>query len=186
MLDTIRGLTPTTLFGITVALGAVFLGVANFKDDTGEGGTGAFIFSVALTAAVSAFLLFRLWDRLLGRAGYWSLVFGVVGFLSLVVFWSGFPFVFGVAAVALGARAPAGETRARVGLGLGLLSGNGDDLPALALHPFPGQLGLPLVFLRTRWTDDDGHSHLRSGLLPRHASIGEICGKWNNSRRKKR
>jgi hypothetical protein len=118
--DSIRGLTPRALFVISTLLTLVFLAIGNFKDDTGQGGAGPFVIAVVLSMAVSALLLFRLWGGLTGRPAYWGFVLGLLAFLSCVAFWLGLPFVLGVPAIAVAARA-GGETRARVGLVLGAL-----------------------------------------------------------------
>ncbi|MDX6533113.1 MAG: hypothetical protein QOF68_857 [Gaiellales bacterium] len=118
-MDSIRKLTPTMLFIASVVLSVVFLALANFGDDTGQGGTGPYIFTVAISAAVAAMLLFRLWGSLTARPGHWGFVLGLLAFLSCAVFWLGLPFAFGVPAVAVAARSD--ETLGKVGLVLGAL-----------------------------------------------------------------
>ena len=78
-----------TLFAAgSVVVAAVFLAVANFKDDEGNGGTGPYLITVAISIA-AAVALFWLARRFLDRPSTPALVLAVVGAVSLVVFWSG-------------------------------------------------------------------------------------------------
>jgi hypothetical protein len=120
-MESLRRLTPATLFVISAALAVVFLAIANFKDDTGNGGTGPYIFSVVASVLVAALVLFRLWDRLIARPAHWGFVLGIVAFLSCVVFWLGVPFALGVPAIGIAAHDTEGQTRAKAGLVLGAL-----------------------------------------------------------------
>jgi hypothetical protein len=78
----------TTFAAGSFVLAAVFLAVANFKDDEGEGGTGTYLITL-LIALVAAVLLFWLARRYLDRPETPALVFAIVGAVSLVVFWLG-------------------------------------------------------------------------------------------------
>jgi hypothetical protein len=120
-MESLRKLTAVPLFVASLGMAAVFLAIANFKDDTGNGGPGPYIFSLVLSALVAALLLFRLWDRLGSRPAHWGFVLGLLAFLSCAVFWLGLPFALGIPAVAIAARDSEGETRGRVGIVLGAL-----------------------------------------------------------------
>jgi chromate transport protein ChrA len=110
---------PAALLLSSAVLAVVFLAIAYFKD---EDDTRGFIVSVAVALLVAAALFLRLWRRLETRPAYWSLIVGAVAIVSCVAFWLGLPFVFGVAAVGLGLRDAAGETRSKVGIGLGAVA----------------------------------------------------------------
>ena len=120
ILSSRRSYSPVALFSLVVAVTAVFLAVANFGivvDHTGNGGTGAYLFTVALTAVVAALLLFWALPRPTGRPDRWALALGVLAVLLLAVFWSGLSFAFGVAAVAFGSGRSEGTAKAGVYLG---------------------------------------------------------------------
>jgi hypothetical protein len=91
----------TLLAAGSIALAAIFLAVANFRDDEGEGGTGPYIVTVGIAIAATA-VLFWLARRYLDRPATPALVFAIVGAVSLVVFWSGLPPPFAAAAAFLG------------------------------------------------------------------------------------
>jgi hypothetical protein len=98
-----------TTFAVgSVVLAAVFLAVANFKDDEGEGGTGPYLIALAIAIAAAA-LLFWLARRYLDRPATPALVFAILGAVSLVVFWLGLTPALAAAAafLALEARDPA-------------------------------------------------------------------------------
>jgi hypothetical protein len=119
-LSSVRTASPAALFVLTMVLAVVFLAVANYGiivTHTGNGGTQPYLFTLALTAVVSAALLFWALSRPGADAARWSLALGILAFVLLPVFWSGLSFAFGVAAVAFGmGRA---DRAARAGLYLG-------------------------------------------------------------------
>ena len=111
-----------TLFAAgSVALAAVFLAVANFKDDEGEGGTGPYLITVAIAVA-AAVVLFWLARRFLDAPSTPALVLAILGAVSLVVFWLGVTPALAAVAAYLGL-----EARSRPG------GGNGKTTAALAL-----------------------------------------------------
>ena len=115
-----RTVSPTTWFLVTVALAAICLAIANFGivvTRTGNGGTGAYLVTLAVTIVISAVLLFWALPRQGVNQARWALVLGVLAIVTLVVFWSGLPFAFGIAAVAFGTQRF--ETAARWGMYLG-------------------------------------------------------------------
>jgi hypothetical protein len=93
----------------SVVLAAVFLAIANFKDDEGNGGTGPYLITVAIAVA-AALVLFWLARRFLDRPSTPALVLAILGAVSLVVFWAGVtPALAAVAAyLALEARERSG------------------------------------------------------------------------------
>ena len=96
-------LTRTTLQIIGVAaaaLTAVALAVANFAGG-GDGGTGPYVVTLAVCIGIAAVLFGWAIPRTThpARAG---LIAGVLGLLSLPVFWSGLPYVLGPAAIVFG------------------------------------------------------------------------------------
>jgi uncharacterized membrane protein len=92
-------------------LAAVFLAVANFKDDEGEGGTGSYLITVVIAIAAAA-LLFWLARRYLDRPATPALVLAILGVVSLAVFWLGVTPALAAAAAFLGLEA---RDRARTG-----------------------------------------------------------------------
>ncbi|MDX6535486.1 MAG: hypothetical protein QOF68_3230 [Gaiellales bacterium] len=118
-MDSARRENPVTLFLGSAALAVVFLAIAYFK---GDNDTTGFIVAVAVWLVVAGAVFFWLWERLETRPAHWSLIVGGVAVVSCVAFWLGLPFVFGPAAVGLGLRDAAGETRSKVGIALGALA----------------------------------------------------------------
>jgi hypothetical protein len=115
-----REVSPAGLFVLAVAIAAVFLAIANFGivvEHTGNGGTGPYIFTVALTTVVAAVLLFWALPRFAASAERWALVLGILAVVLLVVFWSGLSFALGVGAIAFGIGRTGGGARAGVYLG---------------------------------------------------------------------
>ena len=115
-----RTVSPTTLFIVTAALAAISLAIANFGivvKHTGNGGTGPYITTLAVTLLISAVLLFWAWPRQGLNRPRWVLALGIVSMVTLVIYWSGLPFAFGMAAFAFGMERV--EPAARWGMYLG-------------------------------------------------------------------
>ena len=115
-----RTVSSATWFLVTVVLAAICLAIANFGivvTHTGNGGTVPYIVTLAVTAVISAILLFWALPRPGADRPRWALVLGILAIVTLVVYWSGLPFAFGIAAVAFGAQRF--ETAARWGMYLG-------------------------------------------------------------------
>lgn len=115
-----RMVSSTTWFLVTVVLAAICLAIANFGivvTHTGNGGTAPYIVTLAVTVAISAILLFWALPRSGMNRPRWALALGILAIVTLVVYWSGLPFAFGIAAVAFGAQRF--ETAARWGMYLG-------------------------------------------------------------------
>ena len=119
LMESARRQNVATLLLASAVLVVVFMAIAYFKDDNDATG---FIVSVAVSLVVAAALFLWLWDRMEARPAYWSLIVGAVAIVSCAVFWLGLPFVFGPAAVGLGRRDAASETRSKVGVGLGAVA----------------------------------------------------------------
>ena len=100
-------------------LAAVVLVLINVDVPEGEnGGTGPMIFTIVLTALVTAALFYFVVPRAAnpGRVG---VIAGILAVLTVAVFWSGLCFVLGAAAFALGRRAAAtSEGKAAQALGI--------------------------------------------------------------------
>ena len=102
-------------------LAALLMVVINVDVPADEnGGTGPMIFTIVLTAIVTAALFYFVVPRAAnpGRAG---VVVGILAVLTVAVFWSGLCFVLGAAAIALGRRAAA-ATEGKVAQALGALA----------------------------------------------------------------
>ncbi len=97
----------------SVVLAAVFLAVAYFKDDEGQGGTGSYLVALGI-AVVAAAALFWLARRFLDRPSTPALVLAILGAVSLVVFWAGATPALAAVAAYLGL-----EARERSGAGAG-------------------------------------------------------------------
>jgi len=89
---------------LTVLVAAAALAVANFSGSGESGGAGAYVFGVALVAVLALLLFGRVLPDVANpaRAGW---VLAALAIASLVVFWSGLPFVLGFGAAYCGARA---------------------------------------------------------------------------------
>src|SRR3954453_10005962 len=113
-------ISPGRLFVLAVAMAAVFLAIANFGivvEHTGNGGTGPYLVTVALTAVVAAALLFWALRRSTASPDRWALVLGILAVVLLAAFWSGLPFAFGVGAIAFGIGRTGGAAKAGLYLG---------------------------------------------------------------------
>ena len=91
-------------FGLTLAIAAGALALANFAGNGENGGAGPYAATLALTAAVAAVLLFRVLPTTAdpARAGW---ILGVLALVTCVAFWSGLPFALGIPAIYAGIRA---------------------------------------------------------------------------------
>ena len=87
---------------LLITIGA--LAVANFAGDGDNGGAGPFAFSVAVSAVVAAVLFGRVLPNAANplRAGW---ILAALALATCVAFWSGLPFVLGMAAIYSAARA---------------------------------------------------------------------------------
>lgn len=85
----------------TAVLTAVALSAANFTGDGENGGTGPYAVTLVASLAVAAILFGWAIPRI-ERPALAGLVAGVLGVLSIAVYWSGIPFVLGPAALVLG------------------------------------------------------------------------------------
>ncbi len=115
-----RTVSTATLFIVTAVLAAICLAIANFGivvTHTGNGGTGPYIVTLAVTLVISAILLFWAWPRQGLNRPRWALVLGIIAMVSLIIYWSGLPFAFGMAGFAFGSDRP--EPAARWGMYLG-------------------------------------------------------------------
>jgi hypothetical protein len=104
---------PTTLthrlderivYGITLAIAAGALALANFAGNGDNGGAGPYAATLAVTAVLAAVLLFRVLPTTAdpARAGW---ILGALALVTCVAFWSGLPFALGIPAIYAGARA---------------------------------------------------------------------------------
>ena len=95
----------TAIAGLgAAALTAAALAVANFAGSGESGGPGAYAVTLG-GSLLLAVALFAWGIPRSARPGRLGLVLSLLGALSLVVFWSGLPYVLGPAAVVLGLRA---------------------------------------------------------------------------------
>jgi cation transport ATPase len=87
---------------VLIAIGA--LAFANFGDNGDNGGAGAYAVAVGLSAIVAAILFARVLPAAANpaRAGW---ILAALALATCVVFWTGLPFVLGMAAVYSGVRA---------------------------------------------------------------------------------
>jgi cation transport ATPase len=87
---------------VLIAIGA--LAFANFGDNGDNGGAGAYAVAVGLSAIVAAVLFARVLPAAANpvRAGW---ILAALALATCVVFWTGLPFVLGMAAVYSGVRA---------------------------------------------------------------------------------
>jgi cation transport ATPase len=87
---------------VLIAIGA--LAFANFGDNGDNGGAGAYAVAVGLSAIVAAALFARVLPAAANpaRAGW---ILAALALATCVVFWTGLPFVLGMAAVYSGVRA---------------------------------------------------------------------------------
>jgi cation transport ATPase len=87
---------------VLIAIGA--LAFANFGDNGDNGGAGAYAVAVGLSAIVAAVLFARVLPAAANpaRAGW---ILAALALATCAVFWTGFPFVLGMAAVYSGVRA---------------------------------------------------------------------------------
>ena len=92
------------------ALTAAALAVANFAGSGENGGGPEYAVTLAGCLAVAAAVAGWAIPRS-SRPGRLGLILGLVGVLSLAVFWSGLPYVLGPAAIVLGLRGRGTEER---------------------------------------------------------------------------
>ena len=126
--DTMTAAPSRTPLLIALGLGAsaVLTAIGNFGGDT-DHSVSEWLITVAV-AAVVAVVVFALVVRTAatGNPGRRSAVVGVVGVLSIAVFWAGIPMVLAAAATACALidrdRTGSFETLSKVGLGLALLT----------------------------------------------------------------
>ena len=90
--------------GLTVVLAAGALALANFGGTGENGGPAAYAVSLAVVALLAAWLFGRVVPGTADPARTAWILAGVA-VVANVAFWSGLPFVFGIAAVAAAARA---------------------------------------------------------------------------------
>jgi hypothetical protein len=94
----------TTLAGLAAAaLTGAALAVANFAGSGTNGGGAEYALTLGASLVVVA-AVFGWGIPRAARPGRVGLVVGLIGALSLAVFWSGLPYVLGPAAVVLGLR----------------------------------------------------------------------------------
>jgi hypothetical protein len=89
--------------GLALLITAAALAFANFSGTGENGGVGPYAICLGGSAVVAAILFGRVLPgtRNLSRAGW---ILAALAIVTCVVFWSGLPFVFGMAAVYSGAR----------------------------------------------------------------------------------
>ena len=119
-----RLLAITAVLILVAMLFANLLDVGGNVDDVDEnGGATDFVILSAIGIGLTVLLLYVVIPRL--RSGNVAVVFGVLAIVTLVVFWSTLPFVFGAAAIAASSARDeqpesdlAGGVKAAVVLGL--------------------------------------------------------------------
>ena len=122
-------LSRQQVFGVglgAAVLAAIALAGANFVSTASDENGGAFAYASMLALSVGVALVLFGWAiPRIERPARAGLVVGLVGLLSLPVFWSGLPYVLGPAAIVLGllGRARAGSrTSGTVAVVLGVLA----------------------------------------------------------------
>ena len=114
------------VIGLGIYLAAVVLGLILGRGGEGDQGFAEWVVTLVIAlagVAVASWAVGRADRR--GSAGRTALILGVVAVLTIVVFWAGFPCVFGASAIALGMRARRQEGSpgvATAGILLGVLA----------------------------------------------------------------
>lgn len=131
-----RGWPTYAALGVAIAVALTAFGTfTNLTGEAEEGGhTVREYLVVVAIIAIGALVVFGLVARVVtpANAGTFGVGFGLVGLLSVLVFWTGLPAVLAagaVAAAAVDARSGAMSLPAKVGVGLAVLT----LLPAVSL-----------------------------------------------------